>query len=159
MRQTRVRQPGAVEDATDHLPPFREGGEGRRAWRTALPNPLVDQGGHCRKKLRTVLPDPAFDVGVAVAVAVDFLGCEAEADSSAATFDVRLPGGVVRRERKLRLVGKREGFDVSLTTPAIPLCTRCSSTPLNWGSKKSGTKKAYFYARKMGDFNCRRGDF
>ena len=33
MGQTWVGQPGAVEDATHHLPPFREGGEGRWTWR------------------------------------------------------------------------------------------------------------------------------
>ena len=110
MGAARVGQSGAMKDAADDLPPFRERGERRWSWRAALPHPLVDQCGDGGQQVGTVLADPAFDVRVFVAVAVDVVGGEAQTNPAATALDVRLPGGVVGRKGKLGFVGQRHGF-------------------------------------------------
>jgi len=57
-----------------------------------------------------VAAHPALDVGVAVAVPVDVVWGEAQADPAAAALDVRLPGRVVGGERILGFVGQGDRF-------------------------------------------------
>ena len=94
----RVRQPGTLKDATDHATPFGKRGEWGGASRTALSDPLVNQCGDGGEQFRAVLAYPSLDVMVPVAMAVDVIGCEPQADAATAAFDVRFPGGVVGRE-------------------------------------------------------------
>ena len=98
VRQARVRQPGTLKDAADHATPFGKRGEWGGASRAALSDPLVNERGNGGEQFRTVLAYPSLDVVVPVAMAVDIIRCESQADAATAAFDVRLPGGVVGRE-------------------------------------------------------------